>query len=450
MCGALLTVSTPQQMHSHSGKLRVRCGGHPPLPHQPTVPRFSCYFRVRGQEYRRSQPNAMGRYGARREVELRSSILRKLRKHGSATTLYRLLTSRHVADLRFIFSLTIISVVVGCAFALLIGVLESYESSSPEAVLWTRFVGTVAFIAQPCAALIALGFGISGWAYRSGSSRLGIVDLFACEISTLCRVCTIVDLTGRYVQAFDAGTTGEPDVIARLRLTLGHFEASEDYTPLFDQNAKELQTLNARVVTNVTAFYTYAKAMKDAMRNLGKIDIHAATSRADDAWHDAVTRIIYMQFLAFESARKAVRDLIEFEPNEVENTITILLSELRAYGFLLVQFEPKSKANQESIASEDFRHARLRLRHDSYIDVVRTAVWRAEEGKDYWTQREAKVRSRATNDAPGKVDIISDLARDWRRSAETAIELKNRCRVLFPDEPLDRPRDLPPPSPDYL
>ena len=63
---------------------------------------------------------------------------------------------------------------------------------------------------------------------------------------------------------------------------------------------------------------------------------------------------MYMQFLAFESARKAVRDLIEFEPNNAENKITIFISELPLYGFLLKHFQ-----------KGDLRHARLKLRQKS-------------------------------------------------------------------------------------
>ena len=32
---------------------------------------------------------------------------------------------------------------------------------------------------------------VIAWAYQSGSARLGVIDLFACEISTLCRVATV-------------------------------------------------------------------------------------------------------------------------------------------------------------------------------------------------------------------------------------------------------------------
>ena len=46
-----------------------------------------------------------------------------------------------------------------------------------------------------------------------------------------------------------------------------------------------------------------------------------------------------MQFLGFESARKAIKDLVEFEPTQAEDMITVLLSELPAYGFLREQFQ---------------------------------------------------------------------------------------------------------------
>ena len=46
-----------------------------------------------------------------------------------------------------------------------------------------------------------------------------------------------------------------------------------------------------------------------------------------------------MQFLGLESGRKAIRQLVEYEPTQAEDTFTILLSELVAYGFLREQFK---------------------------------------------------------------------------------------------------------------
>ena len=101
---------------------------------------------------------------------------------------------------------------------------------------------------------------------------------------------------------------------------------------------KDLQALEADVVKHVTAFYTYMKVMRDTLRKLADIKPPAAGGRPDDDWHRAICSVIYMQFLGLESARKAIKDLVEFEPTQAEDMITVLLSELLAYGFLREQF----------------------------------------------------------------------------------------------------------------
>jgi hypothetical protein len=60
--------------------------------------------------------------------------------------------------------------------------------------------------------LIGPAVGVAGviisWAYKSASIRLGIVDLFGCEIATLCRVGTIFDVGTHYIRAYE-GRAGE-------------------------------------------------------------------------------------------------------------------------------------------------------------------------------------------------------------------------------------------------
>jgi hypothetical protein len=75
-----------------------------------------------------------------------------------------------------------------------------------------------------------------------------------------------------------------------------------------------------------------------------------------------------MQFLAYETARKAINDLVEYEPTHVENTIVILLTELVAYRFLLNHFE------------KDFRAARLNLRIREYQDIAKKLQEKITEG----------------------------------------------------------------------
>jgi len=43
------------------------------------------------------------------------------------------------------------------------------------------------------AGLLAAFSAVAVWCYQSASVRLGAVDLFACEIATICRVITVTE-----------------------------------------------------------------------------------------------------------------------------------------------------------------------------------------------------------------------------------------------------------------
>jgi hypothetical protein len=65
-----------------------------------------------------------------------------------------------------------------------------------------------------------------------------------------------------------------------------------------------------------------------------------------------------MMYLGFESGRKAIKDLVEFEPEQAERTVVILISELTAYGFLRRRF------------TDEMHQARLVLREGEYRNLV--------------------------------------------------------------------------------
>jgi hypothetical protein len=360
------------------------------------------------------------------------AIIRRLREEQSAATLNRLLRSRHVGDLRLIFSVTgylcIAAFVIGIFFVALLGA----EIGSVGALL---------------GGLIALASGVVAWTYQSGNSRLGTVDLFACEITTLCRVCTIVDLTRRYVDAFNADlracddkSPNRADQIALTRDAFSHYDVSESYTPIFDKNAGDLRVLEVKVVTNVTAFYTYFKAMNDARRALTTVKPPLHDAAMNDAWHTAFASVIYMQFLAFESARKAVRDLVEFEPNQIENVTSILISEVCAYQFLLDYFGTVQ-------GKEDFRYARLQMRRNGYRKVVEESYRRAKQeyhaatidynrsiGRAHHCKAtSSEVESNVIADTRLHEEIVNneDNLEQWGKASATATELKNRYEKLF-------------------
>ncbi len=269
----------------------------------------------------------------------------RLTKDKAAATFIRLAESQHVADLQLIFWLSLFLMLIGSVFA----------------VVWHKWVDTAGVIGSAAliSAILATGFGILTWTYQSGSVRLGIVDLFACEITTICRVTGIVEAAPHYVQMYR-----EPPAQPM------NFSSQEHYTPVFDNNSKDLEALESRVVLHVTEFYTYLKAMRDYLRMLGSVE---RPRDSTDQWRSSLRSVIYMFFLMMESARKSVDRLIEYEPERAENTIVILLSELVAYGLLLEVFQSEELKQPGYNALFN----RLQLRKSDYLDLAPRVYWRA-------------------------------------------------------------------------
>ena len=200
------------------------------------------------------------------------------------------------------------------------------------------------------------------WIYQTGSARLGIVDLFACEITTLSRVAAIVEIAPHYVDMYQTPPPRPPA-----------FMSQEHYTPVFDNNSKDLEVLEARVVQHVTEFYTYLKTLRDYLRLLSTIE---KPQERPEEWRLMLRSAVYMLFLMLESAREAVRRLVEYEPEREQNIITILLSELVAYGLLLKEFE----AEAEHRRGYNAKLERLRLRRRQYDEVVRETKTKVSNG----------------------------------------------------------------------
>jgi hypothetical protein len=306
----------------------------------------------------------------------------------SASTLFRFFRSKHVRDLKLIFASALFVLALHLLLVFCLGLGSAVYSffsqpEAPQVALVGQFLVSLPSSDRPgffarlfTSAGKFLSFFITyvgpglpiygvivGWAYQTASSRLGIVDLFACEISTLCRVGTIFDIGKRYVDSYDAGPAP-----VRVLPTVDKFVSQEEYFPVFDNNSRDLQLLEASVVNNITEFYTYMKAMRDSLRKLADTPAQPAASNAQaaaaasdsDPWHAAMVNVIYLLYLGYESARKAVNDLIEFQPARAERSIIILLTELKCYAFLRKQF-----------TSDDLRRKRLELREAGYRRDIR-------------------------------------------------------------------------------
>ena len=295
------------------------------------------------------------------------AIIRQLRLGRESSTFERLGRSRHVADLRLIFSVSVILMIIGTIAALGFSfeaqLIDNWKELHDSTKIWPwirQVIAAGAGAAPFIGAIWGVGGGVLAWTYQSGSGRLGVVDLFACEIATLCRVAAVSDMVQRYVTLFEAGPGVDvPHPIdGDLPDDTSQFTSQESYFPVFDASVKDLQSLEADVVKHVTAFYTYMKVMRDSLRRLAQIKVPASDGKPDDEWHRAICNVVYMQFLGLESARKAIRDLIEFEPTQAEDMITVLLSELVAYAFLREHFRG------------DIRQRRLEAREQMYLSEV--------------------------------------------------------------------------------
>ncbi len=312
-----------------------------------------------------TRPNGL-RLNPIRQIGLRA-FAKTLRETGPALTFARLCTSQHLEDLQWLAFVMLLAMVV----ALCIWIFNLAGGVS----------GTLA------AAFFAAEIAVLNWCYQSGSRRIGAVDLFACEISAICRVALVVDYARNCVDQARAPLVPEAIVAPR------RFSSAENYTQVYDRALGDLVPLDVNVVTHVTAFYTYRKTMMDQLRLL-------ADGGPTETVRTVFIQMIYMQFLMFESARLALTELIEFEPNQAEALVNVLCSELPLFGFLLKHFDG------------DYRGQRLTLRCAQYRSVVTKLYDGIQAGTDeVWdrarsTAAELKVRYETMCTDVG---LVSDL-----------------------------------------
>jgi hypothetical protein len=348
-------------------------------------------------------------------------MARLLETGNPAATVDRLFRSQHVTDLQLIVAVALLVVlVVFCAgFVLSIEneVQSKWKTVASSESYWIFLnlgFGAAGSFLTFFVPILAVFGAVLAWAYQVGSARLGVVDLFACEISTLCRVTTVVDTVHRYVDKFEKGPPTEP---AGSRRPQAHpFTSQENYFPVFESNTRDLQTLEARVVIHVTEFYTYMKAFRDSLRSLGEIRPEPAEfglpsnkSRGAGPWHEAACNIVYMMFLGLESARHAVADLVEFEPERAERTAVILIGELEAYRFLCAQYADE----------QDMHHGRIRLRTAAYRYLVPKLCASIEAGSAAENAADANV-----SPEPGRVS-------QWEPAWQLLPELKKRYHAAI-------------------
>lgn len=143
-------------------------------------------------EYPRSNRNSGHEWPKR----LLSPISFFLKTGDPTDTVDRLFDSRHVNDLRLIAATAFCITALVFAIASIDAVsfcmgdwATQHFANKYKAIAYIANNGGTHFVGVFGPTLAIFGVILS-WAYQKGSNRLGIVDLFACEIDTLCRVVT--------------------------------------------------------------------------------------------------------------------------------------------------------------------------------------------------------------------------------------------------------------------
>jgi hypothetical protein len=350
---------------------------------------------------------------------------RLLETGNPAATLDRLFSSQHVNDLRLIVASFLVAVFLVFLLGLPLSIENTVVGQWPAIIsrktnwIFVRVAfGAAASFLTFFMPVVAVFGAVLAWAYQVGSARLGVVDLFACEISTLCRVVTVVDTVGRCVGMFEQGPPATPAGVHGQQVQAHQFTSQENYFPVFESNARDLQTLEARVVINITAFYTYMKVVRDSLRSLAetraqRAEWESSTDKgsAVGPWHEAARNVVYMLFLALESARHAVRHLVEFEPDEAEKTVVILLSELAAYRFLCSQFPDE----------QDMRHQRIVLRDSDYRRRLPQLYCAVEAGKALETAKAIWDEPQETSQWEPAWRLLPELRRRYEAATDRSI-----------------------------
>lgn len=306
-----------------------------------------------------------------------------LRSGNPRDTIDRLFDSWHLNDLRLIAAAAFYLASVVFVVAVTVAVSSCVAAWSTQT--HDTFAQLIVFLATNGGELLVKLFGptlvllgtVFAWAYQVGSARLGVVDLFACEIDTLCRVVTVTGLVDRLVEMSKSGVTGSGPPGTGETGKPDPFSSQENYFPILDGDVRDLQSLEADVVADITAFYTYMKTVRDTFRKLAETD-------GVERRNEVLTNLIYVLYLALESGRKALYYLVEYEPLRTERTMVVLLSVWAAYGFLRDRYRIPNELHYQRLILRGPGYLRLMKELSELLERKRRELLPASGQGDEW------------------------------------------------------------------
>jgi hypothetical protein len=173
--------------------------------------------------------------------------------------------SRHNKDI-WIFMIIYCIIFVGAAFLVLeLGVLTSgNREQDPNADGPRNWLNPTTLNIVFGAAIFGGFIGVISRLIENAQKRLGTVDLFTSEILSIGQVFTSSNIVGAFVQLYDRLARAQPEQDTVGPGGFADVARKESYSSVFDKNNSDLGHLSSDVVSNITAFYTFFKASRDA------------------------------------------------------------------------------------------------------------------------------------------------------------------------------------------
>lgn len=154
--------------------------------------------------------------------------------------------------------------------------------------------------------------------YDAALKRLATIDLFTSEILSIMRVFASANIIGDFIRLYartNAPVKSASDHVAAFGtggVGFADTARKEDYFTIFNNSASDLATLDSAVANDITAFYTFLKASRDAT---GAIQLWKSPEYEEADKRDDIVAIVYLCFLMSVHGQLGLEKLITSENN---------------------------------------------------------------------------------------------------------------------------------------
>ncbi|MHC2435916.1 glycoside hydrolase domain-containing protein [Bradyrhizobium sp. USDA 4451] len=190
--------------------------------------------------------------------------------------------------------------------------------------------------------------------YDTAIRRMATVDLFTSEMLSILRVFAAANIIGDFALLYDRLAVEDPGnkeqeakPLTTTSIPKGFADVarSENYFNMFENNSAELGALDPAVIHDVTAFYTFLKASRDAT---GAIRLWKETGYDAPSKKEDIVAIVYLCFLMTVHGQRALNSLVNSAENRkiIDDILSGVL--LQCFSFLDYTLPP-----------DDFRRSRL-------------------------------------------------------------------------------------------